>query len=234
MQVGWIWVKQGLAKSAPFFVSAISGGDVATARVGRKIKGVAVSAGGEHDRVGRVLVDLTREQIARDDSLGVTIDDDEVEHLGLRKHLHGAGGDLPAKRLITTEQQLLAGLAARVKRPRNLGAAEGTIGEQAAVLAREGHALFDALIDDQIADFGQAINVRFARTKIAAFDRVVKQSVNAVAVVLIILRGVDSALRGDGMGAARRILITKTFHPITELAERGRGRTAGQTRCRRR
>ena len=85
-----------------------------------------------------------------------------------------------------------------------------------------------------IADFGQPINVRFARTKIAAFDRVVEQSINAVAVVLIIFRGIDSALRRDGMGAARRILITKTFHPIAELAERGRGRTAGQAASRRR
>src|SRR5438270_6048270 len=31
------------------------------------------------------------------------------------------------------------------------------------------------------------------------------------------------------MGAARGILITKTFHPITELAERRGRRTAGQT-----
>ena len=89
--------------------------------------------------------------------------------------------------------------------------------------------MFDALIDDQIADFGETINVCLARTKIAAFDRVVEQSVNAVAVVLIIFRGVDSALRRDRMGATRRILITKTFHPITEFAEGRCSGTAGET-----
>ena len=96
------------------------------------------------------------------------IDQNEVEHLGLRKHFHRAERDLPAERLIRAEQKLLAGLAARVKRPRNLRPAEGTIGKQPAIFARERHALLDALIDDEIADFGQPINVRFARTEIAA------------------------------------------------------------------
>src|SRR6476469_8171040 len=32
------------------------------------------------------------------------------------------------------------------------------------------------------------------------------------------------------MRATRRILITKTFHPITKLAQSGRGRSAGQSR----
>ena len=81
----------------------------------------------------------------------------------------------------------------------------------------------------RLADFGQAINVRFARTEVAAFDGVVEKPVNAVAVVLIIFRGVDPALGGDGMRAARRILVTETLHPVTQLAERGRGRSAGQT-----
>ena len=115
-------------------------------------------------------------ETASDDSLGVSVDHDEVEHLGLRKHLHGAGRDLAAKRLITAEQKLLTGLAARVKRARDLRAAKRTVGQQAAIFARKRHALFDALVDDVIADFGEAIDVRFAGTKIAALDRVVKQA----------------------------------------------------------
>ena len=95
--------------------------------------------------------DFAGDQIARDDSLGVAIDQDEVEHLGLRKHLHGAGGDLAAERLISAEQELLAGLAAGVKSARDLRAAERAVGEQPAVFARKRHALLDALIDDQIS-----------------------------------------------------------------------------------
>ena len=84
--------------------------------------------------------------------------------------------DLPAQRLISAEQKLLAGLAARVKRARNLRAAERAVGEQTAVFARERHALRHALVDDVDADLREAIDVGFARAKIAAFDRVVEQA----------------------------------------------------------
>ena len=80
----------------------------------------------------------------------------------------------------------------------------------------------------EFADFGEAINVRFARTEIAALDRVVEKPVNAVAVVRIILRGVDSALGGDAVRAARAVLVTERLHVVALLAEGGRGRAAGQ------
>ena len=80
-----------------------------------------------------------------------------------------------------------------------------------------------------IADFGEAIHVCFTGTKIAALDRVVKQSINAVAVVLIILRRVDPTLGRNRMRASRRILKAKTFHSITQFAQRRRSRSTGQT-----
>ena len=101
------------------------------------------------------------------------------------------------ERLVRAEQQLLAGLAARVEGARDLRAAERAVGEQAAVLARERHALRHALVDDVDADLRQPVDVRLARAEVAALDRVVEQAVDAVAVVLIVLRGVDAALRGD-------------------------------------
>src|SRR5207248_4426137 len=217
-----------IGEERTFFVSAIGRRHIAAARVGRKVKNIPVTAGGQHDCVGRDVVDLTSAQITGNNSLGVSIDDDDVEHFGLGKHLHGAGGDLAAERLITAKQKLLPSLTARIKRSRNLRAAEGAISEQAAVLARERNTLRDALIDNVRADFGEPINVRFARAKVAAFDRVVEQPINAVAVVLIIFRRVDSTLRGYGMRAPWRIVIAKTFHPITEFAQRRRQRTPGE------
>src|SRR5262249_55542442 len=98
-----------------------------------------------------------------------------------------------------------------------------------AVFACEWHALRNALVDDVCAYLSQTVNIRFAGTEVAALDRVIKQTVNAVAIVLVIFRGIDSALGRDRMRAARRILITKAFHAVTELAERRRGRTAGET-----
>src|SRR5690242_4654307 len=125
----------GIGKERTFFVGAIRGCDVAAAGVSRKIEDVAIAASREHNGVAGVLVDLTGAQVACDDSFGVAIDNDNVEHLTLREHLDVACGDLPAKRLITTEKKLLPSLAPRVKRSRDLGAAEGAVGEQAAVLA---------------------------------------------------------------------------------------------------
>ena len=158
-------------------------------------------------------------------------DDDEIEHLGARIHRHAALRDLLLERLIRAEQQLLAGLAARVERARHLRAAERAIREQAAVLARERNALRHALVDDVDADLREPVDVRLARAEVAALDRVVEQPIDAVAVVLIVLRGVDAALRGDAVRAARRILEAEALDVVAELAQRRRGRAAGEPRA---
>ena len=217
-----------VGEERPFFVSAIGGRDVAAPRVGRKIKHVSVAAGREHDRIPRVRFDFSRNETARDDSFGVAVDQDQIEHFGLRKHFDRACGDLPGKRLVGAEEQLLAGLPARIKRTGNLRAAEGTVREQAAVFARERHSLLDALVDDQVADFGQPKNIRFARPEVAALDRVVEQTVNTVAIVLIILGRVDPTLRGDAVRPARAVLVTETFHVVAKLAQRGGGGSTGE------
>jgi len=220
LREGWI------GKKGSLFVGTISGCDIAAARIGREIIDVPISAAGEDDRVGRVSLDVSRSQAASDDSLGLPVHNHQIEHLCLREHLHCAGSDLTAQRLITTEQKLLAGLAARVKGPGHLRATEGTIPQIAAVFARKRHALRHALIDDVVGDFSKPVNVSFAGTKIAALNRVVEQSVNAVAIVLIIFRRVDPTLRCNRMRAPRRILETKAFHMVTELTQGRCGRAA--------
>ena len=71
----------------------------------------------------------------------------------------------------------------------------------------------------------------FARAEVAAFYRVVKQPINAVAVVLVILRSIDSALRGNAVGASRTILETEAFHVVSELSHSRRCRRTGQARA---
>lgn len=66
--------------------------------------------------------------------------------------------------------------------------------------------------------------------EVAALHRVVEETVNRVAVVLIVLGGVDTALGRDGVGAARAVLDTEVEHVETELAESGGSRSACQTR----
>ncbi len=60
------------------------------------------------------------------------------------------------------------------------------------------------------------------------FDRVVEEAVDAVAVVLVVLGGVDAALRGDGVRAAGRILEAEALDLVAQLAQRGGSRGAGE------
>jgi hypothetical protein len=172
--------------------------------------------------------DLAGDQVADDDAAGLAVDDDEVEHLGAREHLHRAGADLALERLVGAEEELLAGLAAGVEGARHLRAAEGAVGEQAAVLAGEGHALGDALVDDVDATLRRG-GRRWPRGRGSRRpSRVVEEAVDAVAVVLVVLRGVDAALGGDGVGAARAVLVAEALHVVAELGERGGGGAAGE------
>jgi hypothetical protein len=89
--------------------------------------------------------------------------------------------------------------------------------------------LGDALIDDVAADLRQAVDIRFARPEIATFDGVVEQPINTVAVVLVVLGGVNAALGGDAVGTARAVLETKALHLVTEFPEARGSRGSGQS-----
>src|SRR5204863_303553 len=79
-------------------------------------------------------------------------------------------------------------------------------------------------------DLRKPVHIRFARAEIAAFDGVVKQPVNAVAVVLIILRGVNAALRRDAVRAPGAVLKTEAFNVVTEFCKRCGSRCTGKPR----
>src|SRR5205823_3990052 len=113
------------------------------------------------------------------------------------------------ERLVGAQQQLLAGLAAGVEGAGDLGATERAGVEQAAVLARERHALRHALVDDLHADLGEAVDVRLPRAEVATLHRVVEEAVDAVTVAAVVLRGVDPALRGDRVRSARAVLVAE-------------------------
>ncbi len=228
MQVGMDLREAGIGEQRAALVRPPDGGGVGAFGVGGKVIDVAVAAGAEHHRVAQVRFDLAGHQVARDDAARVAVDHDQVEHLRAREHLHRAGADLPFERLVSAQQQLLPGLPARVERARNLRAAEAAVVEVAGVLARERHALRHALIDDVEADLRQAVDVGFAGAEIAALHRVVKQAVDAVAIVVIILGGVDAALRGDGVRAPRRILEAEALDVVAQLGQRGGRGSAGE------
>src|SRR5579864_4318022 len=203
------------------FVRAPDGGAVGTLGVGGKEIGVAVAAGAEHHRVANMRFDLAGNQIAGDDATSLAINDDEVEHFGAREHLHATGIYLVFESLVRAEQKLLAGLAAGVESARDLRAAEGSVGQRAGILAGEGNALSYALVDDVDADLREPVDIGLARSEVAAFDGVVEQAKDAVTIVVIVFRGVDTALSSDAVRAARRILKAEALHVVAELAQAG-------------
>ena len=146
-------------------------------------------------------VKISGDQVASDNSPRLSIDHYQVQHFRARNHGHGSGMNLPFQRLICTEKKLLPRLAARIESTRYLRAAEGAIGQRPTVLTGKGNTLGDTLINDVIADFRESINIGFACAKISALHCVIEKPVNTLAIVRIILSGVDATLRGDGVRA---------------------------------
>ena len=221
----------GVGKQRPALVGAPGRGDVRVHGVGGEVVRRPVAAGRQQHRVPGVLLDLARREVAADDAAGLAVDDHQIEHLAAGQQRHRAGVHLAHQRLIGAEQQLLARLAARVEGARHLRAAERAVVEQAAVLARERHALRDALVDDVHRQLRQPVHVGFARPIVAALDRVVEQAVDAVAVVLVVLGGVDAALRGDAVRAPRAVVDAEVDDVVAQLAQAGGRRGAGQARA---
>src|SRR5690606_27940516 len=206
------------------------GGRVGALGVGREIKNVSVAAGCEDDDMGRMRLDLTIDKIARDDAARLAVHHDEIEHLVTREHLNGSGFDLPRERRIRAKEKLLPRLSACVEGAAHLRATEGTVRESPAVFTGEGDALSDGLIDDVERKLGEPVNIRLAGAKVAALHRIVKEPEDAITVVLVVFRGVNSALSRDGVGAAGAVLVAEALDVVAKLAERRGGGSASEAR----
>ena len=201
---------------------------VGTHRIGRKEEYVSVSAGSQHHGMGRVAFDLSGNHIADDDTAGLSVHYDHVEHF-----VAVVRGDLTLAHLalecgIATQQELLTGLSGRIERTRYLCAAEGAVVQLAAVIAGERYALCDALVDDMSRNLSQTVYVGLAGTVVTAFDRIVEQTERRVAVVRIVFIGIDTTLCGDGVRAAGGILIEESLYVVTQLGQRSGRRATGK------
>ncbi len=175
--------------------------------------------------------ELTGHQVAGDDAGAPAVDVDDVDHLHAVPELDVAEPDLAGELLVGADEELLAGLPPGVEGTAHLGATEAAVVEQAAVLAGERHALGDHLVDDVDRHLGEAVDVGLPGAEVAALDRVVEQAMDAVAVALVVLGGVDAALRRDRVGAPRRVVERERLDLVAEFAERRGGRRAGEARA---
>ena len=139
----------------------------------------------------------------------------------MRVQPDGPAGDLPQQGLGRRDLQLLAGLAARVVRARDLDAAEAAGGELAAVPARERRADALQVADDAARLGGQPHDVGLAAAEVATLDGVGDEPAHGVAVDLARPRGVDAALRGDAMRPPGRVVEGEALDPVAQLSQRG-------------
>ncbi len=109
-----------IAEIGPAPVATPRCGNVRVFGVRREVEYVGIAARAEQHRIARMPFDLARDEVTNDDAARPAVDDDQVEHFAAGKHLDLTGADLPAHGLIGAEKQLLAGLTARIERPRNL------------------------------------------------------------------------------------------------------------------
>ena len=203
-------------------------GGVAAHRVRREEEDVSVTAGCQNDRISDVGFELAGGHVARNDTASATVGNDEFHHLVARVLGHGAGGNLTLQCLVGTDEQLLTCLAACVERTRDLDTTEGTVVQQAAVFTCEGNALRHALVNDAGADFSEAVHVGFTCTVVAALDGVVKEAVNGVVIVAVVLRSVDTTLRCNGVRAAGGVLVEEDVDVVAHLAQRCGGCATGK------
>ncbi len=220
---GGVDLCEGEVRQECAFLECLYGGRAVAAHgVGRQEECASVAAGGKYYGVCGVALNLAGDEVAHYDAAGTAVDDDDVEHFATVERVHRAFVDLAVERAVGAEQELLSCLSFGVECTAHLCAAERAVGEQAAIFTCEGHALGYALVDDVARHFGEAVHVGFARTEVAALDRVVEQTVNRVAVVLVVLGCVDAALGRNGVCAARAVLNAEVVYVEAHFAE-GRG-----------
>ena len=146
----WMDLREArIGKTRATLVRTVSGSHVASFGIGRQIIDVAVSTGGQHNRIGGMRRECSRFQISHDDSAGATVDNDQVHHFRSRMHANIFSGDLLFQRRVSAEQQLLPCLTATIKSSLDQYATKRAVGQFAAVLAGEWNALGNRLINDR-------------------------------------------------------------------------------------
>ena len=220
--------KAGIGKQRPLAMGRPNPAGIGFERVGREVVDVGVATARQQHRMGRMGFEGTGEQMAADDAPGNPLHRDQLEHVPPGEELHLACGHLAHQGLVGPIEQLLAGLTAGVKGAAHQGAAKVAVGQGAAVLPGEGHTLRHALVDDAATDFGEAVAAGLPGPKVAALERVGKEPLDAVAIVGVILRGVDAALGCHRMGPAGTVVEGDQLHPVALLRQGGRRRGPGQ------
>jgi len=209
-------------------VAPPSCGVVAVDGVGGQVEDRRVASGGQQDRITRVGLQLSGHQVPDHDASGPSVHHDQIQHLASSQHGDRPCGHLTHQRAVGPQQQLLAGLPPSVEGPGDLSTSEGTVGQGPAVLAGEGHPLGHALIDDGPGELGQSVDVGLTSPEVASLDGVIEESEIGVAIILVVLGGVDATLGGHRVGPTGTVLDAEVQHAVAQLAQGGGRGPPGQ------
>jgi hypothetical protein len=169
----------------------------------------------------RMTLDFAVRQISTNDPTSPAIYDNQVQHLSTWQQLNLATAHLPHQSTVGTQKQLLTGLSPGIKGSRNLSAAKGTISQITSILPGKGNTLGNTLVDDIVADLSQAINIRFAGSKIPSLNGIEKEPPDTVVVIGVILGRVNAALSRDAMSSSSGIMNAEGLHIVTQLCKAG-------------
>jgi hypothetical protein len=128
--------------------------------------------------MGSVGFNFAGQYISGDNAAGLTVNEDQVQHLTPGKHFDLAFIDLAHKGGIGTQKELLPGLPPGIKGTRNLGSTKGTVCQLPAVFTCKGNTLGHALVNNIIAYLGQPVDIGLSCPEIAALYGVIEKPEN--------------------------------------------------------
>ena len=105
---------------------------------------------------------------------------------------------------------------------------KATIAKHSTIFACKWYTLCYALVYNITTYFCQAMHIAFSCTIVATFDSVVKQTVNAISIILIIFCSIYTTLCGNAMCTTRRILEAKRFYIVAQLCQSSSSRCTSQ------
>ncbi len=202
---------------------------VTTHSVCRKEVSVTITTGSNNYGVGRETLQLTCNQILSDDTTSVTVNDNKILHLVTGEELNLTCLNHAAQRRVSTEEELLTCLTLSIESTRYLSTTERTVSQHTTVLTSERNALSYALVDDVVAHLSQTVNVSLTSTVVTTLYCIVEQTVNRIAVILIILSCIDTTLCCDRVSTTWRVLDAEVQDIEAHLAERSSSRSTCQT-----
>ncbi len=211
-----------------------SGRAVGSHGVGGEEEGITITTGSNHNSMSKETLNATGNEVTGNDTTGtwftvLVLNHNDIQHLMAVKHLHFAFTDLAAQRRVCTEKQLLTSLTFGIESTANLCATERAVIKQSAIFACERNALRYALVNDIITYFSQTVYIGFACAVVTTFDGVVVQTIDRVAIVLVVLSGIDTTLCSDRVCTTRAVLDAEIKDIESKFCERCGSRSAGET-----